>query len=135
MSANSNREPSKNVIVPPRRAKTETEDALPPRFSRVNEAIQLVAPDDCDASAILKVIGQNSSGGDAYAFWLVVGRNGNDAPKVSYQPASGDIRCDIPSGASMSAEALVPQLAQFLKPASLNGGAQPAEGPAPTLRP
>lgn len=85
-----------------------------PRFSRVRKSLKLVVPDDCDASLILKDVGHDEH--RCYAVWLLVGRDDRDAMSVSYKFTGEDtVRVDIPQGGILSAAALQPHLAKFLK--------------------
>ena len=85
-----------------------------PRFTRVRKSLKLVVPSDCAASLILKEVGHDEH--RYYAWWLLVGRDDQDAMTVSYKFTGEDtLRCDIPIGATLSAAALQPYLAKFLK--------------------
>jgi hypothetical protein len=127
--SNSNREPSSTSSQATRRSRTDCgENPPPPRFSHVNSAGKLEVPNDCDASVILKLVDRSAG---VYAFWLVVGRYGDGAMTASYDAADGDIRVDIPTGATMSSATLRPHLVQFLTP----GAVTPLEGKPPTLFP
>jgi len=127
--SNSNQEPSSNVLHLPARPKTDCGDNPPaPRFSHAQSAGKLEVPKDCDASAILKLVDPSTG---VYAFWLVVGRYGTGAMTAPYEAAAGDIRVDIPTGATMSSTTLRPHLVQFLTP----GAITPLEGKPPTIIP
>jgi hypothetical protein len=117
-----------------RRSRTECDDERPvPRFARVTCKIDLEAPPDCDVSVIFRRVDQNADGGDAYAFWLLVGRYGDAAMSAFYHCVEGDIRCDIPTGAApMSSASLQPYLAEFLRS---SGDSTNIEGAPPTLQP
>lgn len=126
--SNSNRDPSGNSPAPVRRPRTDCGDNPPaPRFSHIQSEGKLEVPQDCDASVILKRVDRDAEGHDIYAFWLVVGRYGQGAMAASYKATDGDIRVDIPTGATMSSAALQPHLATFV--------ASPLEGPPPKLFP
>jgi len=126
--SNTNREPSSNAAQVGR-SKTDCGDNPPqPRFSHVQSAGKLEVPDGCDASVILKLVDKNAG---VYAFWLVVGRYGTGAMTAPYEAAPGDIRVDIPTGATMSSTTLRPHLVQFLTP----GAATPLEGKPPLIIP
>jgi hypothetical protein len=85
-----------------------------PRFTRVRKSLKLVVPPDCDASLILKQVGHDER--RYYAWWLLVGRNDREAMTASYKFTGEDtVRCDFPAGATLSAAALSPYLAKFLK--------------------
>jgi len=126
-ASNQNREQLSNLSQVTRRPTAAIDaDAALPRFSRVLGDIALEVPEDCDASVIFKCVGHTHSGGDIYAFWLVVGRYGEATMTVSYHGTDGDIRCDLPSGGvAMSSAALQPQLAVFLATNQLIEGEPP----------
>jgi hypothetical protein len=84
-----------------------------PRLTRVRENLKLVVPPDCAASLILKQVGHDDQ--RYYAWWLLVGRDDRDAMIASYKFTGEDtIRCDIPSPALLSPDALLPYLTKFL---------------------
>jgi hypothetical protein len=84
-----------------------------PRFSRITSSVDLIAPRDCEASVVLKQVAHDAY--RCYAWWLLVGRYDQDAMSVQYRFNGEDaIRCDIPSGAELSAAALLPHLVKFL---------------------
>jgi hypothetical protein len=84
----------------------------------------LVAPDDCQASLILRQVERDDS--RYFAFWLLVGRYGRDAQSAQYK-LTGDaaIRCDIPRGIDISPVTLLPDLAKFLADEGTLGGGPP----------
>ena len=95
-------------------ARRVTRTVLAPRFTRIERNTKIVVPPDCDASVILKQVGDHER--RHYVFWLLVGRSDRDAMTVSYKHTDATtFRCDIPSGMSLSAGALQPHLAKFLK--------------------
>jgi hypothetical protein len=84
-----------------------------PRFSRVTRSLDVIAPRDCDATVILKLVAHDKN--RIYALWLLVGRHDQDALSVRYRLTGEDtIRCDIPHGGVISAAALSPYLVKFL---------------------
>jgi hypothetical protein len=84
-----------------------------PRLSEVTHNLDVIAPRDCDASVILKLVAHDKN--RIYALWLLVGRHEEDAISVPYRFTGEDtIRCDIPHGAAVSAAALLPHLVKFL---------------------
>jgi len=132
----SNLSPASGAPLAQRRPITECDgEHLAPRFERpaVGVQINIVVPPDCDASVIFRLVDRDPQGNDVYAFWLLAGRYGAAAMTTSYTSISGDIRCDIPTGAApMSSASLQPCLAAFLTAEGNNGL---AEGDPPTLRP
>ena len=118
-----NRDPSGHCPAP-HRPRTDSGDSPAPRFSHAH-VDNLEVPQDCDASAILKLVDRDAQGRPIYAFWLVVGRYGDGTIAASYKPAEDDIRVDIPTGASMSSAALLPHLEAFT----------PMEAKPPTIIP
>lgn len=105
-------------------SRTARRRAAIPRFTRVRKSLKLEVPLDCDASLILKEVGHDEH--RYYAWWLLVGRNDREAMTASYKFTGEDtIRVDIPTGATISAAALQPYLAKFLK----NEGTQQDDPP------
>jgi hypothetical protein len=91
-----------------------------PRFTRIEGNLKVVVPPDCDASVILKQVVDGER--RYYVLWLLVGRTGQKTMTVSYKHAGETaFRCDLPSGMPVSAAALQPHLAKFLK---INGSLQ-----------
>jgi hypothetical protein len=85
-----------------------------PRLSRVTSDLELSAPLGFQASVILKQVAHSDR--RFYAWWLLVGRYDQDALVVPYKYTGEDtIRCDLPEGSELSAAALQPYLAEFLK--------------------
>jgi hypothetical protein len=85
-----------------------------PRFSRITHSLDVVAPQDCCASVILKEVAHDSRR-RYYAMWLFVGRYDQDAMSIRYKYTGEEtVRCDIPAGAVISAAALQPYLVKFL---------------------
>jgi hypothetical protein len=111
--------------------RTVRRPAAVPRFSRVRKSLKLVVPLDCDASLILKDVGHDEH--RRYAVWLLVGRDDQDAMSVSYKFTGEDtVRVDIPRGGILSAAALQPHLAKFLKSEGTQEDAPPIiKGTAP----
>lgn len=102
----------KNITTLPRTAR-RTVPA--PRFTRVERNIKVVVPPDCDKSVIFKQVAHDERH-RIYTWWLLVGRYDRDTVAVSYKYTGEDtIRCDIPNGTPLSAAALQPYLAKFLK--------------------
>jgi len=88
--------------------------ALAPRFTRIQRSTKVVVPPDCSASVILKQVAHDER--RYYAWWLLVGRYDRDTMTVSYKHTGEDtLRCDIPAGVQLSAAAIQPHLAKFLK--------------------
>lgn len=86
-----------------------------PRFTRVRKDFKLAVPPDCDASLVLKEVSHDEER-RCYAIWLLVGRDDQDAMAASYKFTREDtVRVDIPSGGIISAAALEPYLAKFLR--------------------
>ena len=102
-----------------------------PRFSRVRKSLKLEVPLDCDASLILKQVRHDEY--RCYAVWLLVGRDDQDAMSASYKFTGEDtVRVDIPNGGIISAGALQPHLAKFLKSEGTEEDAPPViKGTAP----
>jgi hypothetical protein len=84
----------------------------------------LVAPEDCQASLILKLVAHAKY--RYYACWLLVGRFDTEAMSVRYKfTGENTVRCDLPTGAVLSAAALQPHLVKFLK----SEGTEPPDTP------
>jgi hypothetical protein len=104
-----------------------------PRFSRIMDSVDLIAPQDCEASLILKLVAVDKY--RRYTFHLLVGRYQQDAIKVRYEYTGADtLRCDIPTGTALAPAVLQPHLVAFLKaegmlpdgpPIILGGGHDP----------
>jgi hypothetical protein len=132
--SNSNREPSTSPSHSGGgsggggRRSTDCGDQPAPRFTHIQSDGQLEVPHDCDASVFLKLV---DSVNRIYAIWLVVGRYGDGAMTASYKAATGDIRADIPSGATMSSAVLQDHLTAFVN----TGVLSPLEGKPTTVVP
>lgn len=103
----------------PRRARrtaptrTVTKPVPQPTFTRLTTNVELTPPVGCIATVVLKQIA-HSEGTRYYKWWLMVGRNGDDASSVHYKHTGEDmIRCDIPTGMPLSEDALLPGLKAF----------------------
>jgi hypothetical protein len=85
-----------------------------PRFSRITTSLDLIAPQDCHASVILKQVAHAK--GHYYACWLVVGRYDQDAVSVRFKfTGEKTLRCDVPNGTLLSPSVMQPHLVRFLK--------------------
>jgi hypothetical protein len=97
-----------------------------PVITRITHDLELVAPQGCRASVLLKQL-ERDEGHRYYDWWLVVGRRGAETvPAVKYKADGGDvIRVDVPDDMPLRADALDPHVAAFLK----NEGNEPADPP------
>ncbi len=96
-------------------ARTARRIASAPRFTRIKGKIKVAPPPDCRASVILKLVEEDNEH-RYYAWWLLVGRYDQDVMTLSYEHTGEDtLRCDIPNGTPISAAALLPYMAKFLK--------------------
>ena len=87
---------------------------LVPRLSQITKSLDVIAPEDCFASVILKQLDHDRVG--YYAVWLVVGRYEQEALQVHYKfTGEHTVRCDVPNGVSLTISTLQPYLAKFLK--------------------
>ena len=85
------------------------------QFSRVTGPISLAPPKNCIASVLLKLVARDD-GHRIYAWWLSVGREGNDFLSVAFDVAGADvIRCDVPETSELSAKLVSKGLDVFLK--------------------
>lgn len=88
--------------------------AYRPTVTRVTGDVELIAPEGCRASVLVKLVDRDD-GHRYYAWWAMVGRNAMDACSVRYKFTGEDtIRFDLPDGMPLSAEALQPHLAAYL---------------------
>jgi hypothetical protein len=96
---------------PPRPAKPR--DPVP-MVSRIESDVELVAPQGCYASVIVKLVDRDDEH-RYYSWWAMVGRNDMDKIAVRYAFTGEDtIRFDLPEGVALSARSLQPHLAAFL---------------------
>lgn len=86
-----------------------------PVVTRITHDLDVVAPHGCRASVLLKMV-ERDEGHRYYDWWLVVGRRGAEMVSVKYKADGADtIRVDVPDGMRLSADALQPHVAAFLK--------------------
>jgi hypothetical protein len=86
----------------------------PPRLSLVTSSLDILAPEDCSVSLILKEASHDTDG-RYYKMWLAVGRSDQDALSVHYKHnGESAVRCDVPVGMDFSPAALQPYLEKFL---------------------
>ncbi|HEX3480117.1 MAG TPA: hypothetical protein VHT91_34095 [Kofleriaceae bacterium] len=88
---------------------------LSPVVTRITRDLEVIAPHGCRASVLFKLVDRDD-GHRYYDWWLVVGRRGAETMSVKYKADGADtIRVDVPDGMRMSADALQPHVAAFLK--------------------
>ena len=86
-----------------------------PVITRITRDLDVVAPHGCRASVLFKLV-ERDEGHRYYDWWLVVGRRGAEMVSVKYKADGADtIRVDVPDGMRLSADALQPHVAAFLK--------------------
>lgn len=86
-----------------------------PVITRITHDLDVVAPHGCRASVLFKLVERDASH-RYYDWWLVVGRRGAETLSVKYKADGADtIRVDVPDGMRLSAAALQPHVAAFLK--------------------
>ena len=96
-----------------------------PVITRITRDLDVVAPHGCRASVLLKLI-ERDEGHRYYDWWLVVGRHGAEMVSVKYKADGADtIRVDVPDGMRLSADALQPHVAAFLKKEGILPAAPP----------
>lgn len=93
---------------------TNGKHAPAPQLTRLTDSVELVAPPGYSASVILKLV-KRDDGHRYYVIWMVAGRHELEAATVMYKHTGEDaIRCDLPEGMPLSAEALEPHLVRYL---------------------
>lgn len=99
----------------PRATPAPAPKSLQPTVTRLVGDVELVAPRGCSASVLLKLVSRDD-GHRYYVWWAVVGRHDADTFSARYKHNGEDVlRFDIPEGMALSAEALQPHLASYLK--------------------